>query len=59
MLWSNSLKGFSEQLNELNVDYSGINPMDNFEGKTIDILLKTITHGAVHFMYWIQDFKAT
>ena len=40
MLWNYALKVFSEQINELNVDDYGINPMDKFTGTTTDTTIK-------------------
>ena len=58
MFWAYALKYFTEQLNALKLDDDGITPMENFAGTTTYISLKTTTHGDVHFMSWIQDFKA-
>ena len=57
MLWTYALKSFAEQLNVLKVDDYGINPMDKFVGTTTDITIKITTHGAVQFMYYMEDCK--
>ena len=46
-------------MNELNVDYDGINTMEKFASTTTDITLKIITHRDLQFMFWMQDCKAT
>ena len=39
LLWRYALKDFVEQLNLLEVNYDGINPMEKFAGTTTDITL--------------------
>ena len=57
--WTYKMKYFEEQMNELNVDYDGINTMEKFASTTTDITLKIITHRDLQFMFWMQDCKAT
>ena len=56
-----TLKEFEEQLNELKVDDDGFTPMEKFAGNKseINLLSKITIHGAVQFVSWMQDYKAT
>ena len=50
ILWPYSLKDFAGQLNVLNMDEDGINPMENVSVTTTDITLKITTRGDFQLM---------